>query len=311
MKFIVKIPIDQVHPHGEFQNGAAASQLARAVEQAGIDAVCLAEHPAPSAEWLHNDPTGHDCLDPFTALAFAAAATDRVRLFTNVIVLPFRNPFLTAKSAATLQVLSDGRLILGVGLGYQKAEFDALGVDYKRRGALADEALEVIRLAWAGGPVVKQGHVFSFNASGNEPRPVPSPQPPIWVGGGSDMAVARAARWGDGWAPFFSVPTNDPMVMKSAVVSLDHFSEKLSRLHEERARLGRGGPFEVAVGAPFRPKALDDDTTQRFVEEAKALEARGVDWMWTPLPSPSRQAYLDALDWFGKEIVPHFTQVAA
>lgn len=301
MKFGLVAPIARVDPPGEFQSGEAVRSFAAAIERAGVDGACLSEHPAPSAEWLRNDPAAHDSLDPMTALAFMAAATERLILFTNVLVLPYRNPFLTAKAAATLQVLSDNRFVLGVGVGYQKAEFDALGVRFEQRGALTDEALETIRLAWAGGPVVKQGR--NFNAVGNEPRPAPSPAPPIWVGGASDKAVERAARWGDGWAPYFSVPTHDVTVQRSSIASMDVFGERLDRLRDLRAAMGRSGPFEVAVGAPFRPKTTTRSDAERFIENARALEARGATWVWTPLPAPSRAAFIENLSWFREEII--------
>jgi probable F420-dependent oxidoreductase len=304
MKFIVRPPIDQIQPAGEFQTGAAAREIALAFERAGISAAGLSEHPAPSAHWLHNDPQGHDALDPLTALGFIAAATTRLKIFTNVVVLPYRNPFLTAKAAATLQVLSDHRLILGVGVGYQKAEFDALGVPFSNRGALTDEALETIRLVWGGGPVVKQGRLF--NAVGNEARPVPTPAPPIWIGGASDKAVERAARWGDGWMPYFTVPTNDPTVRQSSIVSVEHFAEKLNRLKQLRDSLGKHHPFDVAVGSPFRPKTPTRSDAEQLIEIALRLQAHGVSWMWTPLPSPSRAAFLENVAWFGEEIVAAF-----
>ena len=201
MKFTVAIPRGDITP-GEFQTPEGVRTMSVAIEQAGVDACYITDHPAPDADWLRQG-LGHDALDPFAAFAFVAAATTRLRLHTNIVVMAYRNPFLTAKSAATLQVLSGGRLILGVGAGYQKAEFEALGVDFHKRGKIFDEALEVIRLAWAGGPVVFKG--MHFEARGNEPRPVPDPAPPIWIGGGSDKALERAARWGDGWSPFFEI----------------------------------------------------------------------------------------------------------
>ena len=110
-------------------------------------------------------------------------------LLAYILVLPYRNPFLTAKAAATLQIILGDRLLLGVGIGYQREEFEALGVRYEERGALMDEAIETIRQAWAGGPVVRQGR--HFNAVGNEPRPVPRPAPPIWIGGERQGGGAR------------------------------------------------------------------------------------------------------------------------
>lgn len=263
MKFGLALPLGRIHPRGEFQFAEAVREIALAVERAGVSGASLSEHPAPDAEWLHNDPAAHDALDPMTALAFVAAATKRLAVFTNVLVLPYRNPFLTAKAAATLQVLSDHRLILGVGVGYQKAEFEALGVPFRQRGALTDEALETIKLAWQGGSVVKQGR--SFNAVGNEPRPVPSPPPPIWVGGASDKALERAARWGDGWIPHFSVPTNDPVVMQSSMVSMEDFAKKVDWLKESREKIGRSGPFDIAPGSLFRPKTTTRSDAEQFL----------------------------------------------
>lgn len=304
MRFALLIPVAQVQPKGEFQSGEAVRQLAQALERAGVSGCFTSEHPAPSADWLRNDPAAHDALDPLTALAFAAAATTRLNVITNVLVLPYRNPFLTAKAAATLQVLSDDRLILGVGVGYQKAEFDALGVPFSERGALTDEALETIRLAWRGGAVVKQG--TRFNAVGNEPRPIPSAPPPIWIGGASDKAVERAARWGDGWMPYFSVPTNDPIVKKSSVVSMEHFAEKAARLRRLREQSQRTGPFDLAVRPAVGIRTSSREDAEKFMEASRQLEAHGVNWIWTPIRAPSRAAYLETVAWFGDEVIAAF-----
>ena len=304
MKFGLALPLGRIAPPREFQSAEAVREIAMAVERAGVSGACLSEHPAPDAEWLHNDPAAHDALDPLTALAFVAAATKRLAVFTNVLVLPFRNPFLTAKAAATLQVLSDNRLILGVGVGYQKAELEALGSPYRERGALTDEALETIKLAWKGGRVVKQGR--HFNAVGNEPRPVPSPPPPIWVGGASAKALERAARWGDGWIPHFSVPTNDPVVMQSSMVSFEDFAKKINWLKEARGRMGRSDAFDIAPGSLFRPKTTTRSDAEQFLEGVRNVEACGANWIWTPLPAPSRAAYLENVAWFGEEVITAF-----
>ena len=297
MKFGITLP----HPAGEFLSARAVREISVAAERAGVSGVCLSEHPAPDAHWLHNDPAAHDSLDPFTALAFVAAATERLMVFTNVLVLPYRNPFLTAKAAATLQFLSDGRFILGVGVGYQKAEFDALGAPFRQRGALTDEALETIRLAWKGGAVVKKGR--GFDAPGNEPRPVPSPPPPIWIGGSSDPAIQRAARGGDGWIPYFSVPTNDPVVMRSSLVSMTQFKNRIEEVKAIREQLGRIGPFDIAPGSPFRPKATQPSDAAQLLEGARQVDACGANWIWTPLPAPSLAGFLDNLAWFGREVI--------
>ncbi|MEO6716332.1 MAG: TIGR03619 family F420-dependent LLM class oxidoreductase [Novosphingobium sp.] len=301
MKFALNIPLVKAGSFGTASAGKEVRAMVRALEDAGLDACLTSEHPAPSAQWLHNDPGGHDCTDPLTAFAYVAAWSSKLLLFTNIIVLPYRNPFLLAKAAATLQVLSEGRLLLGVGVGYQQEEFEALGVSYTERGALADEALETIRQVWAGGEVVKRGR--HFNATGNESRPVPSPAPPIWVGGGSDLALERAARFGDGWVPYFTVPTNDPVVRRSAVTDMAHFGEKVARLHELRAAMGKSGPFDLSVAPPFRPKEMTKAAAQRFLGEVAELEAHGVNWIWTSLPATSQEEYSDFVAWFGEDVV--------
>jgi probable F420-dependent oxidoreductase len=306
MKFGLALPLGRIAPRGDFQSAAAVREIALAVERAGVSAASLSEHPVPDADWLHNDPAAHDALDPLTALAFVAAATTQLQVFTNVLVLPYRNPFLTAKSAATLQVLSDNRLILGVGVGYQKAEFEALGAGYHERGALTDEALATIKLVWQGGAVVKQGR--HFNAVGNEARPVPLPPPPIWIGGASDKALDRAVRWGDGWIPHFSVPTNDPVVMRSSMVSIQDFARKVEWLKSAREKIGASGPFDVAPGSLFRPKSTTRNDAEQFLEGARKIESLGANWVWTPLPAPSRAAYLENVAWFGEEVIAAFSK---
>lgn len=301
LKFAVNVPLAKFVPGRDRSNAEMVRTIARTLERLGIDGALMSEHPAPSSQWLRNDPAAHDCLDPFTALACLAASSERLKVFSNLVVLPYRNPFLTAKAAATLQILSDNRLILGVGVGYLKDEFDALGVPFSERGALTDEALETIRLAWSGEPVVKQGR--HFDARGIESRPVPNPPPPIWVGGGSDKAVERAARWGDGWVPYFSVPTNDPVVRKSAVVSMAHFGEKAARLASLREEQGRTGHFDIAVAPPFRPKEASEANARRFLDEVHQLVEYGATWIWTSLAAASFEAYLDIVTWFGEDIV--------
>ena len=256
MKFTMDIPVGVTTP-GEFQTAAAVADMARAMEAAGVDACYLTDHPAPDAAWLRQG-MGHDALDPFTALGFIAASTSRLMLHTNILVMAYRNPFLTAKAAATLQVLSGGRLILGAGAGYQKVEFEALGVDFHKRGALFDEALEVIRKAWAGGAVVHQGR--GFNAAGNEPRPVPPVQPPIWIGGGSAKAIERAALRGDGWSPFFAAPTMTAANQESGIQTIEQLGEAIARVHATRAEHGIAGPYDVAIGARAKLKIGDNES---------------------------------------------------
>ena len=118
------------------KTGDSLAAIGRAAEDAGFDACNLTDHPAPTAKWRHSG--GHDALDPFAALCFIAAATRRIRLHTHIVVLPYRNPFVTAKCITTLDVVSNGRAIIGVGAGYMKGEYFALDMDYDTRGPAMD-----------------------------------------------------------------------------------------------------------------------------------------------------------------------------
>jgi len=298
MKFTMNIPVGVIAP-GEFQTAAAIQDMVSALEAAKVDACFVTDHPAPSAEWLHAH--GHDALDPFTALSFIAAKTTKLMLHTNILVMPYRNPFVTAKAAATLQVLSSGRLILGAGAGYQKVEFEALGVDFHKRGAIFDEALEVIRLAWAGGAVVKQGS--NFNAAGNEPRPVPATQPPIWIGGGSGKAVERAARWGDGWSPFFAAPTMTKANQESGIHSVAQLGENIVKLQEMRAALGKTSTFDIAIGAQAKLDYTSRASADQYLDAVNELAEVGVTWVMVEPPHPSRQGFIDNVQWFGDEVI--------
>jgi probable F420-dependent oxidoreductase len=298
MKFTMNLPIGNITP-GEFQSAAAIREMANALEAAQVNACYLTDHPAPSAEWLHAH--GHDALDPFTAFGFVAEATTKLMLHTNILVMPYRNPFLTAKAAATLQVLSDGRLILGAGAGYQKAEFEALGVDFHKRGVIFDEALEVIRMAWAGGAVVKQGR--NFNAAGNEPRPAPASPPPIWIGGGSRKALERAALWGDGWSPFFAAPTMTKVNQESGIHTVEQLGENIIRLQEMRAELNKTGPFDIAIGARAKLDYTSRESADNYLEAVADLAQAGVTWVMIDPPHPSRQGYIENVHWFSEEII--------
>ena len=300
MRISFELPIGDITP-GVFQTAAAVGEMAGALEQAGVHACFVTDHPAPSAEWLHKAGLGHDALDPFAALSFVAAVSSRLMLQTNIVVLPYRNPFLTAKAAATVQVLSGGRLILGTAPGYQVGEFEALGVDFHERGRLMDEALDTIRLAWGGGAVVKEGR--RFNARGNEPRPVPDPLPPIWIGGASPAAIQRAARAGDGWCPFFSDPRASAINQENAVQSVPHLVELVARIEEARAAQGRTGAFDVQLGPRERPRFGAADGAQAYLDAIGELRESGATWASVAAPHPSRAAWIEHVLWFGEQVI--------
>ncbi len=179
----------------------------------------VTDHPIPSDRWLASG--GHHALDPFVALSFAAAATERLRLHLNLLVLAYRNPFVSAKAVASLDALSGGRVIVGVGAGYLEPEFTALGVDYAERNELTDEAIVTMRAAWTGDSVTASGR--HWHAAGNTmlPRPTQPAGPPIWVGGNSKQAIRRAVELGDGWMPMPSPAGSERRLHTPPITSRD------------------------------------------------------------------------------------------
>ena len=186
--------------------------VARALEAAGWDGFAFTEHPAPSYRWLAQGG-GHQTLDPFVALAAAAAVTERITLLTYLAVAPYRNPFLLAKAAATVDLISHERFVLGLGTGYQKSEFIALGVDFDERNELFDEVLDVLPLHWSGEPFSYSGK--HFNARDIAARPAPRRQIPIWIGGNAKLTRRRVAARGQGWMPM-SVTTEVASTTRTA-----------------------------------------------------------------------------------------------
>ena len=171
MRFIFQYP-EATGSAIDLLDAGAIPEIAAAAEAAGWDGIALTEHPAPSASWLETG--GHQSLDPFVALAAAAGVTTKLALVTNLSVIPYRNPLLLAKSAATLNRVSEGRFYMGAGAGYLKSEYFALGVDFSERNALFNEALEVMQLHWSGEPFTFEGIHFSARniqaAAGSSPR---------------------------------------------------------------------------------------------------------------------------------------------
>src|SRR5204862_6630808 len=152
-------------------------------------------------------PGGDDALEQLTLMSFVAAKSTRLRLITSVMILPHRNPVLTAKMLATIDGLSRGRVTVGVGVGWLREEFEALdAADFDRRGSVSDEYLRIFKTLWTQDPASFEGEFYRFEALRCLPQPVQKPHPPIWIGGHSAPALRRAARYGDGWHPVGANP---------------------------------------------------------------------------------------------------------
>jgi probable F420-dependent oxidoreductase len=272
------------------------AELARVAEDSGWAGFAFTEHPAPGVRWL--EAGGHQSLDPLVALAHVAAVTSQIRLLTYLTILPYRNPLLLAKSAATADILSGGRLILGAGTGYSKGEFHALGVDFDERNALFDEALDVLPLHWSGEPFSYAGRHFSAREVIGLPRPPQQPIP-IWIGGNSKLTRRRVARRANGWLPLLGSATLFATT-RTAEMSAADLPQAIARL---RADAGpRGKDLDVAVSYPEPSLHAANADFGRHRAAIAELEAAGATWVLIPGRGTSREESVGFLKRFGAEI---------
>ncbi len=293
MRWSVALPTEQVERGAEFVSAEAISEMAGALEAAGVDACHVTDHPYPPESWVAAG--GHHALDPLVALSFAAAATRRLRLHTNVYIAAYRHPVLAAHGIATLDALSGGRLIVGLAVGYLETEFAALGVDYRRRGALLDEAIATMVSGWGGAP----------GPHGNVLRPLPAarPRPPLWFGGNSAAAIRRVVAAGDGWLPFPASRGLAKATGTAPMTDLDDLKRSIGELRAAAQRAGRTDPIDVCCTPFSHPhhRALLDPP--RLTQEAGRMAELGVTWLSVRLPAPSRAGYLENVERFGAEVV--------
>lgn len=231
-----------------------AIRVARLAEEAGFDSVWTGEHvvlPDPREAPSPAHPQTK-MLDPAVALAFVAAHTESIRLGTGIVILPQRNPVVLAKEMASVDVLSQGRLILGVAAGYLRQEFAAIGAPFAERGARTDEAIDVMRALWTQEHPTFEGRFWSFSGIDAQPRPVQQPAPPIVVGGHSAAAHRRAVRQGNGWYGF----ALDVDATRAA-------TEGLERVREEIQRPSDLGDLEISITPPGE---VSTDDVERYAE---------------------------------------------
>ena len=229
----------------------ALASVAQAAEAAGFDTLWAGEHHVLPASSTRIPPTSR-YLNPVVALTYVAAFTRSIRLGTGVLLLPQYQPLILAKELASLDVLTGGRLIVGIGVGWAEEEYEALGVPYRERGARADEYLAAMRAIWSEGTPSYTGRYVSFHDVMAYPHPVQQPAPPVVIGGRAAPVLRRAVEQANGWYGF--------------ALDLDETAALLAGLREVAARHARPaalGELEISV-APRVP--LDKETVSRFAE---------------------------------------------
>lgn len=303
MRFTITHPMHS-HPYNpELVTGAGIAAVATAAERAGFSGFGFTDHPAPTQRWLQAG--GHDALDPFVAMGFAAAHTSRLRLIPNIIVLPYRNPFVVAKAGATLDLMSEGRFTLAVGVGYLKREFTALGVDFEERATLFEESLQVIRDAWTTDNVTFEGRHFTATGITAHPRPASDPHPPIWIGGNTAAARARVARFGQGWCPFRAPAGLAQTARTAALESNEQLAgqiEDLRRRLEQQDRDASDVDIAITNDVGGNPGAPDFDPAA-YLDGVHQLERLGVTWVQVGIPGDSRAHAIEAIEQFGSTVI--------
>lgn len=279
---------------------AEAESLAVRAEELGLDGVFVPDHilakPATTQHYGGHWP------DPFALLAYLAGRTRRIRLGASVIVLPYRTALVAAKAAATVDQVSGGRFIFGVGVGWDEAEFADLRLPFRERGRLSDDYIRAIKAAWAADVPEYRGAYASFAGATFAPRPVQRPHPPIWVGGSpgtvSEPAVRRCAELGDAWHPL--------------ALGLDDIERGFKTLRTLAERSGRRGtpglaprnPLDLTAAPKGAGRAAFQGSVAEVVSDVKRVRALGAEWMTFDLPRSGVPAMTRAMERLAGEVKP-------
>jgi len=277
LQFNLMFPMRAVKHYREWIGDGSLGEVARYCEDAGFDGFSMSEHPYPDRKWL--DSGGHHAFDPFVSLAMAAEATRRIRLITYLMVVGYRSPYLGAKAAASLDLLSGGRVTLGLGAGYLESEFNALRADYTGRGKLFDEGIDAMRATWRG-----EEHLGpAFGVTGHVALPLPLTEggPPIWIGGNSKAARRRVTEKADGWMPIAQNAEMAAITRTPPLEDVEALRTQVSAQNKLRAEAGKSA-IDVSF-VPFESGVLRTGGAAEFVAALgpalAAYEDAGVTWI--------------------------------
>lgn len=277
LKFNLMFPMRAVKHYREWIGDSSLGAVAAFCEDAGFDGFSMSEHPYPDRDWLANG--GHHAFDPFVSLAIAAEATRDIRLITYLMVVGYRSPYLGAKAVASLDLLSGGRVTLGVGAGYLQSEFEALGADYKNRGKLFDEGIDAMRASWRGED--HDGPAFGRTNHVSLPLPQAPGGPPIWIGGNSKAARRRVVQKADGWMPIAQKAEMAAITKTPPLEDIEALRTQVNDLNKERAEAGK--PDIDVSFVPFESAQLRHGGAAEFVAalatKLDAYEDAGVTWI--------------------------------
>ncbi len=315
MKYLLHLPIA-----GPQATPEILGALARKGEELGFDVLAASDrlilprtvrsrYPYGVSGGFPGGEASQRTLEMLTVLAFLAGQTSRVKLLTSVIVLPYRNPLLSAKMLATLDVLSGGRLIVGCGVGWMREEFLALQVPtrFEDRGAVSNEYIEGLKELWTSPDPSFQGKFLSFSDLEFTPKPAQTPHPPFWIGGESPAALRRVARLADGWMPIAGnprYPLESFQQLESAIQRLRVMVEEQGRdPNRVHIRFGGAWSFSETKTDGGRRQALTGSANQ-VAEDIHSYRKLGVSHLYMSLLGSNLQESLERMERFMTEVAP-------
>ncbi len=304
---------------GPMASPEALRSLAQRAEDLTFDSVWVSDHiilPRQvdsfypyAADGVATFRPDQPYYDPIATLNFLAGCTQTIRLGTHVLIIPYRNPVLTAKMLATLDVLSGGRVTLGVGVGWMEEEFQALGLDtFAQRGAVTNEYLRLFKELWTKEEPEFQGEYYQLSGAGFLPKPVQQPHPPIWIGGHTGPALRRAAELGDGWMPIGLRPP--------AILEPEEMAAKIARLRTLTRRAGRPEDavalcfsttveFETASG---QSRPMMRGRPEQIAADLRQYQDLGVRNFILGFSADSVEGQREAMEQFSREVMPLIPQ---
>ena len=300
---------------GSLASPGILMSLAQRAEDLGFDSIWVSDHVILPREVESFYPYAADGVptftpdqpyyDPIATLNFLAGCTEKLRLGTHVLILPYRNPVVTAKMLATLDVLSGGRLTLGIGVGWMEEEFKALGLDnFEQRGEVSNEYIKLFKELWTKDQPEFNGKHYQISGSGFQPKPLQKPHPPIWVGGHTSPAIRRAAEFGDGWMPIGLRPP--------AILEPEELGDKIARLRDLTVKSGRPADavelcFSTDVVFEENPpvnRRMMSGLPEQVAADLRQYQDLGVSNFIISFPSDTSDGQRTAMERFSREVMP-------
>jgi probable F420-dependent oxidoreductase len=252
-------------------------------------------------------PGEGDALELLPLMAFVAGVSSRLRIVSSVMIVPYRNPVVTAKMLATIDVLSRGRLTVGVGVGWLREEFEAVGAaSFERRGAVTDEYVRIFKTLWTKSPASYAGEFYRFEGLQCLPQPLQKPHPPIWIGGHSPAALRRVARLGDGWHPVGANPAVPlrPAELRASLDELRRLTAAEGRDFSSLTISFKAPVYDATSGAAVLPDGARrpfSGTPAQIGEDIAAYEALGVSELIFDFRSPAASEVIQRMERFAGE----------